>query len=222
MATLLIVEDDRKTNDAICEYLKPAGHKVIPAYDGVEALQLFRENNIDLVVLDIMLPHVSGLSILHEIRRSSTTPILMLTALEDEYTQVRSFDEQADDYMTKPFSIAVLKVRLQNILQRKRTDADAGRTVVSGDIVLDLKSFRASCGGEDMDLSMTEFRLLQYFMEHKNQALLKEQILQHIWDEGGNYVEENTLSVNVSRLRKKLGRDHIRTIQGIGYLWEEG
>ena len=88
--------------------------------------------------------------------------------------------------------------------------------------MLDLKSFRASCGGEDMDLSMTEFRLLQYFMEHKNQALLKEQILQHIWDEGGNYVEENTLSVNVSRLRKKLGRDHIRTIQGIGYLWEEG
>ena len=95
MAILLIVEDDHKTNDAICEYLKPAGHKVIPAYDGGEALQLFRENNIDLVVLDIMLPHISGLSILHEIRRTSTTPILMLTAIEDEYTQVRSFDEQS-------------------------------------------------------------------------------------------------------------------------------
>ena len=91
----MATEDDRKTNDAICEYLKPAGHKVIPAYDGGEALQLFRENIIDLVVLDIMLPPVSGLSILHEIRRTSTTPILMLTALEDEYTQVRSFDEQA-------------------------------------------------------------------------------------------------------------------------------
>ena len=104
MATLLIVEDDRKTNDAICEYLKPASHKVIPAYDGGEALQLFRENSIDLVVLDIMLPHVSGLSVLHEIRRTNATPILMLTAIEDEYTQVRSFDEQADDYMTKPFS----------------------------------------------------------------------------------------------------------------------
>ncbi len=112
MATLLIVEDDRKTNDAICEYLKPAGHKVIPAYDGGEALQLFRENSIDLVVLDIMLPHVSGLSILHEIRRTSTTPILMLTALEDECTQVRSFDEQADDYMTKPFSMVLLGRRI--------------------------------------------------------------------------------------------------------------
>lgn len=87
MATLLIVEDDRKTNDAICEYLRPAGHNVIPAYDGGEALQLFRENSIDLVVLDIMLPHISGLSILHEIRRTSITPVLMLTAIEDEYTK---------------------------------------------------------------------------------------------------------------------------------------
>ena len=85
MATLLIVQDGRKTNDAICEYLKPAGHKVIPAYDGGEALQLFRENGIDLVVLDIMLPHISGLSVLHEIRRASTTPVLMLTAIEDVY-----------------------------------------------------------------------------------------------------------------------------------------
>ena len=118
MATLLIVEDDRKTNDAICEYLKPAGHKVVPAYDGGEALQLFRENSIDLVVLDIMLPHVSGLSILHEIRRLSTTPILMLTALEDEYTQVRSFDEQADDYMTKPFSMVLLGRRITALLRR--------------------------------------------------------------------------------------------------------
>ena len=84
MATLLIVEDDHKTNDAICEYLRPAGHKVIPAYNGEEALQLFRENDIDLVVLDIMLPRISGLSILHEIRRTSTVPVLMLTAIEDE------------------------------------------------------------------------------------------------------------------------------------------
>ena len=112
MATLLIVEDDHKTNDAICEYLKPTGHSIIPAYDGSEALQLFRENSIDLVVLDIMLPHISGLSVLHEIRRTSTTPVLMLTAIEDEYTQVMSFDEQADDYMTKPFSMVLLGKRV--------------------------------------------------------------------------------------------------------------
>ena len=112
MATLLIVEDDRKTNEAICEYLKPAGHTVIPAYDGGEALEFFQQNSIDLVVLDIMLPHVSGLSILHEIRRTSTTPVLMLTAIEDEYTQIMSFDEQVDDYMTKPFSMVLLGKRI--------------------------------------------------------------------------------------------------------------
>ncbi len=130
-----------------------------------------------------------------------------------------------DDYITKPFSVAVLKVRLRNILRRRAADQNVGgtaeHTIVSGDIVLDLKTFRVSCGGKEMELSMTEFRLLQYFMEHKNQALLKEQILGYVWDEGGVYVEENTLSVNVSRLRRKLGKDRIRTIQGIGYLWEE-
>ena len=92
MAVLLIVEDDRKTNEAICEYLRSAGHEIIPAYDGTEGLQLFAKGGIDLVVLDIMLPKVSGLFVLHEIRQKSSVPILMLTAIEDEHTQVASFD----------------------------------------------------------------------------------------------------------------------------------
>ncbi len=222
MAKLLIVEDDLKTNEAICEYLIPAGHKVIPAYDGAEAIQLFQHENIDLVVLDIMLPHISGLSVLHEIRQMSQIPVLMLTALEDEYTQVMSFDEQADDYMTKPFSVSVLKLRLQNILKRKTAGRDTeDQTLRSGDVALDCRTFRAFLNGQELELGRTEFRLLRYLMEHKNQVLLKEQILRCIWDADGNYVEENTLSVNISRLRKKLGRDHIRTIQGIGYLWKE-
>ena len=105
MATLLIVEDDKQTNEAICEYLKSAGHKIVPAYDGAEAIQIFNRGNIDLVVLDIMLPKITGLAVLHEIRQKSSVPVLMLTAIEDEYTQVTSFDKQADDYITKPFSI---------------------------------------------------------------------------------------------------------------------
>lgn len=93
--------------------------------------------------------------------------------------------------------------------------------ICSGDVVLDTGTFCVLAGGKELELSKTEFRLLKYLMEHKNQVLLKEQILQHIWDADGNYVEENTLSVNISRLRKKLGRDYIRTVPGIGYLWEE-
>ncbi len=118
MATLLIVEDDIKTNEAICEYLKSAGHKIIPAYDGADALQIFDSDNVDLAVLDIMLPKVSGLSVLNEIRKKSSIPILMLTAIEDEYTQVTSFDEQADDYITKPFSMILLGRRVTALLRR--------------------------------------------------------------------------------------------------------
>ena len=98
MATLLIVEDDQGCNEAVCEYLQMAGHRLLPAYDGATALQIFAENNVDLVVLDIMLPKLSGLAVLRAIRRQSKTPVLMLTALEDEYTQMQSFDAQADDY----------------------------------------------------------------------------------------------------------------------------
>ena len=112
MATLLIVEDDKQTNEAICEYLKSAGHKIVPAFDGLEALTIFEQENIDLVVLDIMLPKITGLGVLHELRKKSSVPIIMLTAIEDEYTQVTSFDEQADDYITKPFSMVLLGRRV--------------------------------------------------------------------------------------------------------------
>ena len=109
MAKILIVEDDKRTNMAICEYLKPTGHNIVSAYDGEEALQLFHSTTIDLIVLDIMLPRLTGIAVLHEIRKSSLIPVLMLTAIEDEYTQSQSFDELADDYVTKPFSIVLLK-----------------------------------------------------------------------------------------------------------------
>ena len=142
MATLLIIEDDQKTNEAICEYLGSAGHTVIPAYDGGEALELFHGNSIDLVVLDIMLPHVSGLSVLHEIRQTSTIPVLMLTAIEDEYTQVRSFDEQADDYMTKPFSMVLLGKRITALLRRSG-QAPLPQTMTFGDVTVDFSGYTA-------------------------------------------------------------------------------
>ena len=108
MAQIMIVEDSQGTNKAICEYMKSAGHTLIPAFDGAEALNIFRDRKIDLIVLDIMLPKISGLAVLHEIRKSSNIPVIMLTAVDDEYTQSNSFDELADDYITKPFSMLIL------------------------------------------------------------------------------------------------------------------
>lgn len=132
MATLLIVEDDKKTNEAICEYLKSAGQETIPAYDGAEAIQIFRKRQIDLAVLDIMLPKMTGLAVLHEIRRISPLPVLMLTAIEDEYTQVQSFDEQADDYITKPFSMVLLGKTGHGVSAEKRAKQPAGYDDVRG------------------------------------------------------------------------------------------
>ena len=165
MAKLLIVEDDLKTNEAICEYLIPAGHKVIPAYDGAEAIQLFQHENIDLVVLDIMLPHISGLSVLHEIRQMSQIPVLMLTALEDEYTQVMSFDEQADDYMTKPFEMLELLVRIDKVLKRNSAyDMD----IHIRDVVIHTEKRTVTKNGKEIYLKPKEFDCLMMLALNKN------------------------------------------------------
>lgn len=226
---ILIIEDDIGLNRGISFALDQEGYEVVSARTLQEGERLFAGEAPDAVILDLNLPDGDGIDLCKKIRRHggmrSQTPIIMLTARDMEVDEIMGLTSGADDYMTKPFSVSVLKIRLQNILRRKEKEAAsseyAGHMLTSGDIVLDTKTFRASLGGQALELSLTEFRLLQYLIENKNQALLKEQILQRIWDMDGNYVEENTLSVNISRLRKKLGGNYIRTIQGIGYLWEE-
>lgn len=218
MATLLIVEDDHKTNEAICEYLKPTGHTVIPAYDGGEALQLFTQNSIDLVVLDIMLPRVSGLSVLHEIRQTSTTPVLMLTAIGDEYTQVMSFDEQADDYMTKPFSMVLLGKRITALLRRSGQTAPVQK-MTFGDVTVDFSGYTASDGNGKIDIMPKEIDLLRLLVEHKGLVLTRSQILDELW--GADYpITDRTVDTYIKNLRKKLRLDCIVTVKGIGYKFE--
>lgn len=235
---VLIIEDDEGLNRGISYALEQEGYAVFPARTLREGDALYEKENPDVVILDLNLPDGDGISFCRKIRRQEEkaaggrerTAVLILTARDLETDEIMGLTSGADDYMTKPFSLSVLKVRMQNILSRRAAASDPAegaeaRTddglMRSGGVALDTKTFRAFCGETELDLSMTEFRLLQYFLENKNQALLKEQILQRVWDAGGNYVEENTLSVNISRLRKKLGGSYIRTIQGIGYLWED-
>lgn len=228
MTKVLIIEDDAGLNRGISFALAQEGYVTLSARTLREGYAFFEKEAPAAVILDLNLPDGDGMEFCRRIRRLSggraETVIVMLTARDMETDEIMGLAGGADEYITKPFSVAVLKLRLQNILRRKTADKEeheADRIITSGDVALNLKTFRASCGGRELDLSMTEFRLLQYLMENKNQALLKEQILQHVWDTEGNFVEENTLSVYISRLRKKLGRDYIRTMQGIGYLWEE-
>ena len=218
MPTLLIVEDDKQTNDAICEYLKSAGHRIVPAYDGTEALRLFQKENIDLIVLDIMLPNVSGLSVLHEIRKISPVPILMLTAIEDEHTQVISFDEQADDYMTKPFSMVLLGKRVTALLSRSG-QVPRVEKMAFGDVIVDFSGYTAHDSDGRIDIMPKEIDLLRLLVEHKGLVLTRSQILDELW--GVDYpIIDRTIDTYIKNLRKKLRLDCIVTVKGIGYKYE--
>ena len=218
MATLLIVEDDRKTNEAICEYLKSAGHMLISAYDGAAALQSFDECNIDLIVLDIMLPKISGLSVLHEIRQKSSVPVLMLTAIEDEYTQVTSFDEQADDYVTKPFSMVLLGRRIMALL-RRNGNANVLNTIAFDDVIVDFSGYTAKDPNGKIDITPKEIDLLKLLVEHKGLVLTRTQILDNLWGSDASIIDR-TVDVYIRNLRKKLRLDCIITVKGIGYKYE--
>lgn len=218
MATILIIEDDRETNEAICEYLKSAGHIIFSVYDGADALTVFAQRNIDLVVLDIMLPTITGLGVLHEIRKKSSVPVLMLTAIQDEYTQVTSFDEQADDYVTKPFSMVLLGKRITALL-RRNGKANIFNTINFGDVTVDFSGYTAKDTNGKIDLTPKEINLLRLLVEHKGLVLTRSQILDDLWGNDAPIIDR-TVDVYIRNLRKKLRLDCIITVKGIGYKYE--
>ena len=180
MATLLVIEDDINTNEAICEYMKSAGHTILSALDGEEGLLLAKEPSIDLVVLDIMLPKIDGMTVLRELRKCSTVPILMLTAIEDEHTQATSFDAEADDYITKPFSMVLLGKRITALLRRSGKNPEILR-VQFGDITVDFGGYAAWNQAGRIDLTPKEIELLKLLLEHKGLVLTRSQILDELW-----------------------------------------
>lgn len=221
---ILIVEDEAGLNRGISFALSQEGYELATAENWESGWEIFQKEHPDAVLLDLNLPDGDGIELCRRIRRESEIPVLMLTARDLEVDEIMGLESGADDYITKPFSIAVLKLRLEKAL-KKHEKKSAGETrqkeLRSGPVCLDPNKARAWLDGKELELSLTEFRLLQYFLENKNQVLLKEQILQRIWDKDQNFVEENTLTVNVSRLRRKIGGSVIKTVYGMGYLWEE-
>ncbi len=218
MATILIVEDERQTNEAIGEYLRATGHRTVSAYDGAAALALFAQETVDLVVLDIMLPKVTGLGVLREIRKKSSVPILMLTAIDDEYTQVASFDEQADDYMTKPFSMVLLGRRVTALL--RRSGQELGLDMVTfGDVTVDFSGYSAYDSGGKIDMTPKEIDLLRLLVEHRDLVLTRAQILDELWGIDAAIIDR-TVDTYIKNLRKKLRLDCIVTVKGIGYKYE--
>ncbi len=218
MPTLLIVEDDIDTNEALSEYLKEAGYTIISAYNGEEAISLFSNNCIDLVVLDIMLPQITGLAVLNTIRRKSQVPVLMLTAIEDECTQITSFDCLADDYMTKPFSIVILGKRVAALLRRsgQTKEIDIWKY---GDLTVNFSGYSASNSEGKIDIAPKELDLLKLLVEHQGLVLSRNQILDGVWGDN-SFVIDRLVDTYIKNLRKKLRLDCIVTVQGIGYKLE--
>lgn len=218
MAAIMVVEDDRQTNDAVSEYLSTLGYQIFSAYDGDEALHLFEQHNIDLMILDLMLPKKTGHAVLHEIRAKSSVPVLMLTAISDEYTQVTIFDEQADDYITKPFSMVLLGCRVAALLRRSNQTVFSD-TLRFGDITVDFPGYTAKGPQGKIDLTPKEIDLLKLLVDHKGLVLTRSQMLDNLWGPDCPIIDR-TIDTYIKNLRKKLHLDCIITVKGIGYKFE--
>lgn len=218
MARIMIVEDNQGTNKAICEYMKEAGHTLFSAFTGNEALKTFHKETLDLIVLDIMLPGMSGIVVLHEIRKSSNIPIIMLTALDDEYTQSNSFDELADDYITKPFSMLILGKRITALLRRSE-NKPAINTIKFGSVTVDFAGYTASDENGKIDITPKELDILKVLIENKGLVLSRNQILDDVWGYDCDVIDR-TIDAYIRNIRKKLRLDCIITVKGIGYKFE--
>lgn len=222
MKTILIIEDDENLSRGISFAFEKDGYSVIEAATLKSAKISFEQHNIDFVILDLGLPDGNGLDFCKDIRQKSTVPIIILTACDLELDEVAGLMAGADDYITKPFSLSVLRARVDTIF--RRLEVNDSPIIQSGKYLLDTTLCKLYCENREIPISATEFRLLNYFLTNAGQVLSKEQILAALWDKQGNFVDGNTLSVNISRLRAKIEKNpkdpqKIRTIHGIGYVW---
>lgn len=220
---ILIVEDDRGLNRGIALALKEEAVEFLSALTLAQAQEIWKNNAVDMVLLDVNLPDGSGYELLKEIRRASQIPVLMLTANDLEIDEVTGFRLGADDYITKPFSLMVLRARVERMRFRIRQTESYGYEDERFHFFYDEMRYLAD--GQEIVLSKTEQKLLKLFTEHIGQTLTREQLIDTLWTGDRKYVDENALSVTVNRLRRKLegkGREcPIQTVYGLGYVWEK-
>lgn len=216
---ILVVEDEQKLQAIIKEFLMAYGYYVECACDGLEALVKFRESVYNLIILDIMMPKIDGFGVLELIRKESDVPVIMMTALEDEDSQIKGFDLQVDDYISKPFSIHLLTKRVEAILRRKQsisTREEKPQRITHKHVSLDLTACEISLSGKIIPFTHKEYELITLFMKNKNIVFTREQILSQIW--GYDYFgDEKVVNGHIKNIRKKLGMNFITTVRGMGY-----
>lgn len=227
MYHILIVEDDRALNSGISLALKNPNDTFIQCFSITEAKEAWKKEQVDFIILDVNLPDGSSYDFLKLVRQDSDVPILMLTANDLEMDEVTGLSLGADDYMTKPFSLAVLRARIEALKRRAEKEAKKARDIYEMDeFVFDYGKLSFTCRGEEITFSRNEQKLLKLFLENQGQVLTRELLIDRLWTDGAEYVDENALSVTVNRLRKKLetankDTEYIQTVYGLGYIWKK-
>lgn len=217
---ILVVDDESRMRKLVKDFLQREGYSVLEAGDGMEAMDIFYEQKIDLVILDVMMPRMDGWQTCREIRRDSTVPIIMLTARSEERDELQGFELGVDEYISKPFSPKILVARVEAILRRTQGSGNADE-ISAGGIVVDKAAHTVMSDGSPVDLSFKEFELLTYFMENQGIALSREKILNNVWNYD-YFGDARTIDTHVKKLRSKLGDkgEYIKTIWGMGYKFE--
>lgn len=218
----LVVDDEQPLLDALQYALQREGFEVITATDSEQAIQLFNEQNPDLVILDVMLPTRSGFEVCQILRKQSNVPIIMLTARGAEGDRVVGLEIGADDYITKPFSMRELMARIRSVMRRaSASSAPVGPVLKAGDLTLDVNQYEARLGDRLLNLSPKEFELLRFLMEHPGQVFSRQTLLDRVWGED-KYIEERTVDVHIHWLREKIEPNprkpkYLLTVRGVGY-----
>lgn len=217
--SILVMEDDVNIQELIVEFLKAEGYDVDYASDGLEGIQLFKKKEYDLVLLDIMMPNLDGYSVCKMIRQTSNVPIIFLTALNEESNQLKGFELECDDYITKPFSFNLLIQRVKAVLRR-------GRINISNDLLifeklkLDLNTYSVQIDDQNIELTLKEFNILKMLIEKYPQVVTRENLLDSIW--GYDYYGDTRIvDAHIKNLRKKIILPYIKTVKGIGYTLEK-
>ena len=218
---ILIVDDESRMRKLLRDFLEREGYQILEASDGIEAMDMFyADKNIDLIILDVMMPRMDGWQVCKEVREHSKVPIMMLTARAEEQNELKGFELGVDEYIAKPFSPKILVARVGALLKRvKNVDGDA--EINAGGIVINKSAHMVTIDGEIIDLSVKEFELLTYFVENQRIALSREKILNNVWNYD-YFGDARTIDTHVKKLRSKLGDkgNYIKTIWGMGYKFE--
>ncbi len=229
--TILVVDDNREIVYSISELLKYEGYQVVKAYDGMEALEALEREKIDLILLDVMMPKMNGLSALMKLRERSKIPVIILSAKTEESDKVSGLVLGADDYVEKPYQPAELTARVKAHLRRyhawgaEKPETDEDR-IVNGGLVLDKKQRLVIVEGEEVRLTATEYKIFELLMEHPGQIFPAEQIYELVWKERADFAVENTVMVHIRHIREKVEIDakkprYIKVVWGIGYKMEK-